>query len=490
MTFLSWRLRDEAALEDIEFEIYLNFDFVRLDLSKAPYAAEPYPCDRNYVCFQYQLPGRYNFPSDLAPIRSVHARHGVFPGSEARRHQAHQTFGVRPIAVENNSRLDARRQDWFADNKIPLKRGYQWQLVGRGSDTDPCAEPRSNWLELGARSALAEGWTSGAWCVAARPKRDDNAGVIVKVPFKPSAELFWESQDYVPPEQTHATVYLFLVDLQISNAQRCKQVTDKIVGTASASLNARGSNVVRAGIYTPISADTGDSTDGCTQRARQDYPVSKMAEDIKNAAARFAPERVRVVLVYLNNMELPPSERLILQLYDFANQMYQTDELVPYSWLIGSNTLMGLAPWEWSTGWRPIEDESFLADLKAFATYNVPFRTMDHDRFTQVPIRRPEGATRPQFFKICDATPQISHLVISGLAVRASGSVYHWPGDGALDYRVELEPQEFVAHVEYRRQRVVVVVEICERFCDGPYRTRSGVDYDNWQQSQVCQWTR
>ncbi|MFU8805842.1 MAG: hypothetical protein ACNA8W_18665, partial [Bradymonadaceae bacterium] len=86
LTFLVWRLRNDALLDQVGFELYEGGEYIPLDLSAAPYPGDGYGCDRTYVCFQYQLPGRYEFPDGVRPVRSLHARHGLFEGSPARRH--------------------------------------------------------------------------------------------------------------------------------------------------------------------------------------------------------------------------------------------------------------------------------------------------------------------------------------------------------------------------------------------------------------------
>ena len=60
LTFISWRLRDDADPNRVSFELNQGGQWLPLDLTRAPFPAEPFECDGDYLCFQYQLSGRYS----------------------------------------------------------------------------------------------------------------------------------------------------------------------------------------------------------------------------------------------------------------------------------------------------------------------------------------------------------------------------------------------------------------------------------------------
>jgi hypothetical protein len=197
-----------------------------------------------------------------------------------------------------------------------------------------------------------------------------------------------------------------------------------------------------------------------------------------------------VIWVYVNNVELPPSERLINQLFELEMRLAEQRNIHLYYWTIGSNLIMNIAPWNWTTGWRPVEDETFIADLESFAVYNMPFRTMLHDSRTEVPIRPLEQAQNPSEFKICQSTVTFDRLrTADTLHFGPWDRVFPWPASDRVLYQISLSPQERVPFREYRRQVNSVVVEACERFCANPFRNRAGLDFDNWRESfGRCQW--
>lgn len=508
MTFLAWRLPEAANPDDFDFELYHEQEqrFLRLDLTQAIYPAKPFACKKTSVCFQYQIPGRYAFSSHpnapANPLRTVHHTYGTFPGGPPRIHEVTQTFDIRPIAIDNNRAFDPRRDDWFARNNIPFKRNYQWQLVDLANSpanprpaSERCAEPaaaQNSWHALTSKSPLPNDWTTNASCIVARPIAQGRSGKSIKVPFVPSAELAWEVQNYEPPTTTHPTLYAFLFDLQITNAQRCEAIKKTIVSAVKSSfdktLEKRPGTATFIGTYTPISADTGEPTTGCTQRTRQDYPIAEIIDDMKNAASAFAPERARVVFIYLNNMNLPPGGRGLEQILELDQLFYYAPQLVPYYWAISTNIWLQSINWHATTGWSPIEEQNFIDSLKNFAKPRIPFRTMEHEFDTPVPIYKPTGVTDPQFFKICDSTPQISGVLLPKDAFPRPPATYAWPADDHASYLVDLGSQQLVEYDEFRRQKARIILETCQRFCDGPFRTQSGIDFDNWRQaSTTCQ---
>ena len=500
LTFLVWRLRDSADPSLVSFELYQDGDWRPLELSQAPFPAQPYPCDKYYLCFQYQLPGRYTFPAQVLPLRSIHVDEGLYAGTVPRQQEVGVTFGIAPIGVDNNDSIDPRRLDWFALHDVPLRRGYQWQLVdsrapyGQG-DASVCQAPASSrWATMGEQVKPEAGWVEQPRCMAARPERRDRPAEHVSAPFPPSAVLFGEQQDYLPPEQRPPVLYLYLIDLLIRSDSRCENAKREIRGEIDRRISRQSPDAQRLGTFTPTDTQTGRPTDGCKQRGEQDYPVRQMIETIKLKAAEYEPTPLRVVLVYMNNVELPPSDRVVQQLLAFAFELSQIDNVLPYTWALGSNVIMALELWDATTPWRPIDDEQFFDDLKGWAETNTPFRTMLHHPDTEVIIRQPVLATgRPLRFKLCTTTPSLLSGVgpEPGQTIWSPGDVdYEWPRAGQPHYTIELPSQVLVPNRGFQRVVVSTVVETCHRFCDFPFRAQSGRDLPSWSQAQVCQWAQ
>ncbi len=496
VTFLSWRLRDSADPELVRFELLRDGVYVPLKLEEAPFPAAPYACDDDYLCFQYQLPGAHTWPPQALPVRSIHVEEGLYAGSEPRYQRAAETLGVAPVAIENNQRVDPGLSDWFAINKVPLKRPLAWQLVPSSGDygEGACAAPAaSSWGELSALLTVEPAWVEAPRCLAVRTERQDRPGIQLLVPFKPGAVLSSERQTYTPAVDTGQVVYLYLIDLLVLSTSRCESAKRFIQTEIDRAMGSRSPSAIRLGTFTPLDPATGLPLDGCSQRANQDYPIRAMLDAIREAVAPLAPTPVKVVLVYMNNVELPPGERPLQQLLQlFAGVDGAIENADLYPWAIGSNLIIGALPWANTTPWRPIDDETLVGDLKGWGEANLPFRTLRHEVDQEVVIQRPVPSRNPERFKLCALTPPsiVAIGVEPGAPLSPDAPSYPWPEMGLPFYMIALEPQVLVPNILFQREVVTAVVEVCERFCDFPFRTRTGVVISDWQESARCLWAQ
>lgn len=496
LTFIVWRLRQGIDPDLVRFELYQDGEFRPVDLTNTAFPAEPYDCEASYVCFQIQLEGDYTFPADVLPLRSIHDDEGLYAGTVPRVQRVTQTFSADPVALANNTRIDLGRKDWFEINGVPLERTYQWQLVGSqgayGEKPSLLCLPTGTWTAFAPVINIDAQWAEAPKCLVLEPKREDRQGARVTIPFKPGPVLAVEEQTYIPEETRPPVLYLYLIDLLIRSESRCAEAKRVIQTQLDRDISSRASNALRLGSFTPLDTQTGDALDGCKQAGDQDYPIVQMLDVIKQELARFAPQKVPVVLVYMNNVELPPSERSIDALAQLFFEVELSGNGVLFSMVLGSNVILGLFEWSLEVPWRPINDNTFTGDLKTGVQKTVPFRTMEHDMNTRVIIRQPVEATvRPERFKACTVTPQS----LTGLALEPDGRLivanrasYPWPRAGEPAYSLLLEEQVVLPFAEYQRQNVSFTVETCQRFCDFPFRLGNGTVSSSWQDERACQW--
>jgi len=495
VTFLSWKLRRDADRSLVEFELYRAGSFRTIDLSEAPFPAEPWDCDGNRICFQYQLPGKYDVPDDRSPLRSRHADEGTFAGPDPEVREVETTFEIDPIALGRNQRIDPELEDWFDDNGVPLRRGWEWQFVPR--DGDACgATVDSDWRSLGSTVSVDYGWVDRSVCFASRPDRRDAPGTEIMAPLPPSAETDFGRQTYRPGAIDAPVVYGILLDLVVASEARCNDIKESLLPTIQDAVESRGDHR-NLGVYTPRSRETGESLDGCDQEPGRQYPVAEMIREATEVKKKLEPTRIRVLWIYLNNVPLQPDESTVRQLREWTTTLPEEHDLPVYNWAIGSNPVLAAGPWDHRTGWRPVEDDTFVGDIQAFAEDRLPFRTMDHENDRNIPIDKPDAVDDPEAFKICQSTP----VPVSRIGVEVGRPDYSpadphvpWPDTGRPFVQLSLQPQTLVPRLDYRSVRVDFVVEVCERFCDHPFRTRGGAVYDNWKETsgappmEVCQW--
>ncbi|MEM1349635.1 MAG: hypothetical protein AAGI01_13825 [Myxococcota bacterium] len=548
MTFFVWRLRDGINTEDVYFELYEDGDFRVVDLADTAYPAEPYVCGDGYLCYQYQRDGRFEWPRDVErPLRSVHVDEGVYAGGVPDVQAAEFTLEVDPIGLDNNVALDFRLGDWFARNGVPMRRGFEYQLVsaqapyGQGSARNCDAPGDEGWAVAAdpRREPIDHDWVETPKCFALRPVHTSGRGRILLAPVRPSAELFFERQDYIPLEERPPVLYAYLIDMLIRGTRLCTQTKDGLVGAVDEWVGRRDPRAVRLGRFTPIDSETGRPADGCSQTAEQSYPILQLSEALTAAAEPFDPVRVRFVLVYINNVALPPGERVLLQFLLLQQQLAEATNVVPYTLAIGSNDILNaFGPmvdlplpgpsigFDDTIGFRPLSDRTLLGDIRAWAETTIPFRTQLHDETTQVTIREPVRAdARPEFFKICRSRsdfPDLSGVLDlpeeplpldpeealfgeQGILAVGPGFggmefdppddemfIYPWPRQGEPYYRLGLLEQVLVPFTEYFAITTSTSVEACTRFCTFPFR-KAGVgrnpptDFESWLSVSDCQ---
>jgi hypothetical protein len=500
MTFLVWRLRDSADPSRVRFELLQEGAYVPIALEDAPFPAAPYACDQYYLCFQYQLPGRVRWGADELPVRSIHEQEGIYGGSEPTQRLVGETVDMEPIAIQRNETIATRRYDWFAVEGIPLERGYEYQLVassagyGEGPAELVCDAMRSDrWISFDEELTLDHAWVESPRCLVIRPKREDGVGgaEVVRV-MPPSAELSSESQIYKPPILAPAPIYLYLTDLLIRSEERCLRAQREIMRTLDNQFSTRSPGAVRLGPFFPLDPLTGEAKDGCQQASAQDYPVQQIVDAVERARARLPEEDVtRVVIIYMNNADLPPSLRVLFQLQMLQLQLSELPGVSLYSMAIASNTLLSIEyEWQHKIGWRPIDDETLSDDLTSWSKAVLPFRTMDHTRQTPILIPAPQSARgEPEFFKICASSPEPLSIRLGQMG-RLQGfgrNFYAWPEGDVPSYYIELPEQIVVPYKEYKNNNATLEVEVCERFCDQPFRSSNGDVFSNWLLTSRCQ---
>ncbi len=494
-TFFVWRLRDDAVLERVDFELYRDGDYEPIDLQQTRFPAEPYGCGDGRICFQYQVSGEYELPDGPSPIRSRHASEGTFAGPEVTKRRVEETFDIEPVAVERNEAVAPRRFDWFAEEDVPLRRGFEWRFVP--ADGDECGQGDGSWQGLSAPTGVDYAWVERSVCFAVRPEAARGEVVRVAEPLSPSAETYAERQTYTPDRIDAPIAYGIVLDLSVPNEQRCEQVQQTLLDRLRSAVEGRGESQ-ELGVYRPRSGSDGEPLDGCNQQPGRQLPLAEMSTDASRVAAELSPPEVRVLWIYANNINLEPRDQIRDQLDRWKGGFGEGSDVALFNWAIAANAILATGGWDYTTGWRPVEDETLAGDIRSFADNYLPFATMDHEAETEVAIEPVEGADDPEAFKVCRASP----FPVAEIGVRSGEGGYDaesphvpWPEQGEPYYRVEIPPQHLVPRSQYVVREVELVVEVCERFCDHRFRSEDGEIYENWKQTpgsrplEVCRWS-
>jgi hypothetical protein len=510
VTFLSWRLRDSADLSLVRFE-YWDLDaeeWAPLVPSRALFPASPYPCGDGDICLQYQLKGRVLWPESAdpntpSPLRALHEDGGVFGPLDLRQRAVDVTFDVDPIAIDLNVRFDPRRYDWFAENGVPLKRSYQWRLAESwartlentsSSHTDTaCGAPiDTDWRPL-TTPTLPEGWVEEGRCLTARPLRSDSQGAEVTAPLPPSALIAARTLNYRPARLTPRAFLITLTDLNVRSASRCATLTSEIIGAVRESFNRRFPAAVRQdlGDFFPLAPIDAQRLSGCRQEPDRLYPVAELLSAVKGAVNPLAPEEVSLIFTYLNNSDDPLEGVAAAQFAALLVELNAIPNLFVYGLAIAGGSVDAL-PWRRFLPWRARESSSFEDAIVNLSKSAFPLRTMDFlPGETPIVLPAPPSPSSPLSLRLCELTPERFLSLRSGPGFESTDREGTFPwGTSDPELFVDIPPQDRVEDSAYYDESQVVTYEACARFCDYPFRTRSGDDYLSWLSAPVCQWSR
>lgn len=495
ITFFVWRVEDEVDFDRVDFEILDGGSYDTVDLADVPFPSEPYECEPEHYCVQYQRPGRWTDEQVPVPIRAIDERHGTFESTPTRFHHVDETFSIEPLAVDNNVAAKARLDDWFARNGIPLRRSFQWALIDRStSDTDDCpTDPIDQWDRLENRVDLPQGWRESTPCFAVRPDRRDRPGTEIRRPLIKAPMLFADDIERLIPEIKHPTLVAFLVDLEIASDQRCEDAVQSIRQTIFDELDERDTAYVDLGIHRPIAFGQAEYS-GCDQSDSARYPVDDILIAADEEAAHF--ERpTTLVVVYLNNLELEPSMDKMIDLQPLFGPpepgFAQPDgDPHIFTWSIGANTINFLFPWQHTSPWSALEDENFLPSIENTTSHYFPLRSADFGLGDSISLPAPEASDSPKSFRLCTFSPDPHSVRIPPSSpLTYSGDTWPWPGQGQPELYFPIEPQNFVAYDAFRETRVTGIYEVCTMHCENPFLSTDGNIYPSWRDTEgVCRW--
>ncbi len=490
LTFLFWSLPRAADLDAVAFTL---FDGAPLNLDEAPYPAPPRSCAVDRWCFQFQLDGRVDPPAEPL-LTTHHPRFGAYPSRVAELETAVETFGLAPIAVDRNRAIETRRQDWFADQGIPLVRDYAYHLDesdcggagGAGVPLDPVEGP------IRETVAAPPDWESlGLACLRGQPNRRDRPGVVLSRPLVPSAVTWLLPRDRFEADTTqHQTLVWLWFDLAVPDASRCARVREELTAAIDGPLLAQDPRRTLIGIFD-------SAIDGsCSPSPPPTYPVAEMVEATGEALRAAEDPALTVVWIYVSNrLAVPPAfpaawESLRSATLDLVSRATTPPSAPPYFWAVAGPELsfaLRTAP-DVQVLYRPLEDETLFEDLTTEARRNVPFRTMLHEPSARIPVAAPPDDLGPQIGprigRLCDAFPPVTTLLVGDRAVDAAA--FAWPARSTASFQADLGVQRGVPAAAYEARGVTVQLELCTAFCDGPLVLADGTIIESWGADTRC----
>ncbi len=485
MTFLSWRIGEDADPRRVVFELDLGAGFSKIDLRSIPFPADPFECDEG-LCFQYQLPGQVDLPPDTRPLRSVHDIDGPLIGPKPRLYRANTTFTASPFPLYANTALEIGIDSWFVANRVPLERDFEWQLVeaSRPRSFEDCMSPEGRWLGAQPVVDLDGDWLDAYRCLALRPNRLDRASPHALIPIEAAAETRIETRRYTAPVESAPIAFGILFDMEVPNDNQCQEIKRVLSSHIESRFSERG-RIHNLGAFFPLEPDSSDPMTGCSQDPRRRLPVADMIEAVMGLEP-LLDGPYRVLWLYVNNLSLPLDRDIAEQLGSISDDTAAASPARPYMLALGSSAVLWSFNWSHAITWRGLHDETMAGDIAAFTERTLPFRTMMHSSDTLVPIEPPPGAT-PDYFKLCEPSPTVVDRVGSGeVGLFPWPEVLPWPTRETPHFTIGLGSQFLVPYESLFIREVVYRLEVCDAYCDRMFRLSDKTVVPSWLDDTRC----
>jgi hypothetical protein len=265
-------------------------------------------------------------------------------------------------------------------------------------------------------------------------------------------------------------VYGLLFDLNLPNASECTRLKNQLTTAFRAALLPTG----REGMELPAR----DLSPDCVQRGSREYPSFTYENDSREAVNRFGEERVRPVLLYFNNVELP----LPLNLQRDLNQLQELSRAPAQVWALATpDALSGVrvaqsAPWTYST------DPRLTAKLEETARAQLPFLELERPPSDGFLLFTPKELSSVREFKGCTSSRTLS-------GVNFTYGTHATPVDAGRPLRFQLDiPKQSPVPRTQKLQPVTFSfsLEVCHERCERFYPALPDGELLAWNATPRC----
>ncbi|MFY0564939.1 hypothetical protein ACN28E_13865 [Archangium lansingense] len=202
-------------------------------------------------------------------------------------------------------------------------------------------------------------------------------------------------------EQTLAVVdapmvYGLIFDLHLPDASECSRIKSKLTAAFRAVMLPPG----RQGLEMPAQ----DLSPSCVQLSSRQLSVSTYEQQLLLAESRFGTGRVKPVLIYFNNVELPPPPNLQYSFYSLR----QRSTGVPLLWALSTpDSTQGLT-FEQKASWTYSGDSVLTTPLEQVARTQLPLVQLEQPPADGFPLFSSQELTWVREFKGCTRLSTLS----------------------------------------------------------------------------------
>lgn len=269
--------------------------------------------------------------------------------------------------------------------------------------------------------------------------------------------------NWTPPVEDLPTVYALLLDLHLASGLDCDTIKSRFIAQARAVLLPSGAT----GVELPVM----DISPTCRQSQDRHLDLDALDAAIRGAETTYGQGRVRPILVYVNNVDLPVP--LGLQ-SDFAGLRILASgrgSHLPLLWCVAAGRAQDVTLFERRVAWTHSEDPGLFggAGLGAVALQELPLRALGSVP-GGVPLYDPAKMAGAVEYKAC--APGDPLIVPVGFAFDGRSRPVNLTRPPR--FRFEPPPAPPAMRTSFITPIVQVKLEACSSRCDRFWRLPDG----------------
>ncbi|WNG20968.1 hypothetical protein [Cystobacter fuscus] len=206
-------------------------------------------------------------------------------------------------------------------------------------------------------------------------------------PYPP--ELSTLPREQVVKAQDVPLVYGLIFDLHVPNAAECTRVKQQLTAAFRTALLPPGRKGMELSPW--------ELSPGCVQSSFRSYPYSQYADQLRQAEELFGRGRIKPVLLYFNNVELPLPSSLR---EDFIN-LQNGGSNPPHVWALTTPEVLSNTRFTQSAPWTYSTDPRLTARLEELARVQLPFIQFEQPPAEGFALFTPKELSGVREFKGC-----------------------------------------------------------------------------------------
>jgi hypothetical protein len=196
-----------------------------------------------------------------------------------------------------------------------------------------------------------------------------------------------------PPIENAPVVYALMLDLHLS------------LGSDCAGTKAQVASRVRSTLITPTTPGLElpllDISPGCRQAPDRHFDPNALDVAIQGAERTYGSRHVRVLLVYVNNINLTVPETLQSDFAGLRILMAGRGAPLPIGWAMAVGVGQDNTLFARFVDWRYAGDPAMFSALAGVAAVELPFQALGQSPPNGVPLFTPQEAAPILEFKVC-----------------------------------------------------------------------------------------